>query len=88
MNRSSIAAAAALLLAATSPAYAQQAPAAAAGRDTVALSLEAALTRALSESDEIRLARSEVQLAAAEVRATRAQALPQLNANLAYTRTF
>lgn len=89
MNRSSIAAAAALLLAATSPALqAQQAPAAATGRDTVALSLEAALTRALSESDEIRLARSEVQLAAAEVRATRAQALPQLNANLAYTRTF
>lgn len=56
--------------------------------DTLSLTLEAALERALTESDEIRLARSEVSLAGAQVRAARAQALPQLSANLAYTRTF
>ncbi|HEU4561587.1 MAG TPA: TolC family protein [Longimicrobium sp.] len=91
MNRSSIAAAAAFLLAcAPLGVHAQQAPraAAAASADTVSLTLDAALTRALGESDEIRLARSEVGLANAEVRATRAQALPQLSANVAYTRTF
>jgi outer membrane protein TolC len=90
MTRSSILAVAALI-AATAPhgLHGQTAPQPAAGpRDTVAISLDGAVTRALNESDEIRLARSEVGLAAAQVRATRAQALPQLSANLAYTRTF
>jgi outer membrane protein TolC len=60
----------------------------AAPRDTVNLTLEQALTRALTESDEVRLAESEVRLAATQVQATRAGALPQLDANLGYTRTF
>lgn len=89
MNRWSIAAGAALILAAAPHGAAGQTPAPApAAGDTLALSLDGAVTRALGESDEIRLARSEVGLANAEVRATRAQALPQLNANLGYTRTF
>ncbi|HEX8454699.1 MAG TPA: TolC family protein [Longimicrobium sp.] len=57
-------------------------------RDTVNLTLEAALTRALAESDEVRLAESEVRLARTQVTAARSGALPQLSANLAYTRTF
>lgn len=90
MTRSTILVlAAALLAGAPGGVRAQQAPPpATASRDTVAISLDGAVTRALSESDEIHLARSEVGLAAAQVRATRAQALPQLSANLAYTRTF
>ncbi|HYH78351.1 MAG TPA: TolC family protein [Longimicrobium sp.] len=90
MTRSTTVAAAAALLLALAPrgVQAQQPAAAASTRDTVSLSLEGAVTRALGESDEIRLARSDVGLAAAQVRATRAQALPQLSANLAYTRTF
>jgi outer membrane protein TolC len=89
MKRSTILAlAVALLAGAPGGVRAQQPRQAAAPGDTVAISLEGAVTRALSESDEIRLARGEVGLAAAQVRTTRAQALPQLSANLAYTRTF
>ncbi|HEX8359639.1 MAG TPA: TolC family protein [Longimicrobium sp.] len=68
---------------------AQTAPAApASARDTVGISLEEALSRALSQSNDVRLAESEVRLAATQVTAARSAALPQLNANLAYTRTF
>jgi outer membrane protein len=74
------------------PAAAQRqgtsAPAPAAAGDSVRLSLDEALARALGQSQEVRLARSEVDLAAAQVREARASALPQLNANLGYTRTF
>lgn len=56
--------------------------------DTLGLTLEAALTRALGESEEIRLAESQVDVADAQVRAARAAALPQLSANVTYTRTF
>ncbi|MET0396933.1 MAG: TolC family protein, partial [Longimicrobiaceae bacterium] len=63
-------------------------PAAAAPADSAALSLDEAVRRAMGESQEVRLARSQVQLADAQVSATRAQALPQLGANLGYTRTF
>lgn len=73
-------------LAAPAAARAQAIPAAAG--DTVSLTLDAALDRALSQSDEVRLAESEVGLAGAQVRAARARALPQLSANLSYTRTF
>jgi outer membrane protein TolC len=56
--------------------------------DTLALSLQEALERAYSQSEEIRLARNQVELADAEVKSVRASALPQINANLGYTRTF
>jgi outer membrane protein TolC len=56
--------------------------------DTVTLSLEQAEERALEESEEIRLARSSVDLARSQVTEVRAQALPQLNANVGYTRTL
>lgn len=56
--------------------------------DTVELSLPEAVSRALGESQEVRLARAQVEIAEARVRETRAGALPQVNASLAYTRTF
>lgn len=56
--------------------------------DSTPLSLGEAVTRALSNSEEIRLARSQVDLAETQVRSARADAFPQLNANLGYTRTF
>jgi outer membrane protein len=60
-----------------------------AGRtDSVPLSLAGAVNRALSNSEEIRLARSQVDLAETQVRSAKADAYPQLSANLGYTRTF
>ena len=56
--------------------------------DTIALSLQEALQRAFSQSEEIRLAQNQVELADADVKAVRAGALPQINANLGYTKTF
>lgn len=56
--------------------------------DSVSLSLDEALARALGESEEIRLARASLDLADAQVTSTRAQALPQLNSSLSYQRTF
>ncbi len=56
--------------------------------DTVRLSLDLALARVNAESEEVRLARSGVGLADAQVRAARAAALPQLDGNASYTRTF
>lgn len=57
-------------------------------QDTIVLSLDEAVRLAVGESEEILLARSQVDLARADVTATRAQALPQINANVGYTRTF
>ena len=56
--------------------------------DTVELSLGDVVTRAVGQSEEVRLARAQVELARAQVRGARASALPQLDANVAYTRTF
>ena len=64
----------------------RQAPAVSA--DSVALTLEEALSRALGQSEEVRLARASVELADAQVTSTRAQALPQLTSSLRYTRTY
>lgn len=70
-------------------ALALAAPGAAWGQaDTVGLSLPEAVSRALGESQEVRLARAQVEIAEAQVRETRAGALPQVDASLAYTRTF
>ncbi|HEX6940971.1 MAG TPA: TolC family protein [Longimicrobiales bacterium] len=54
----------------------------------VALSLEEAVARAVNESQEVKLARSQVDRAAAQVKAARSAALPQINGSIAYTRTF
>lgn len=54
----------------------------------VELSLEEAIARAVGESEEVRLARSQLDLAGADVRSTRAQALPQLSGTVGYTRTL
>ncbi|HET9439100.1 MAG TPA: TolC family protein [Longimicrobiales bacterium] len=64
------------------------APAAAQTADSLTMSLDEALARAFSQSEEVRLAHNQVELADAEVRSVRAGALPQINANLGYTRTF
>ena len=76
----------AVLLAAAAPAgvAAQQA----AGADTVGLSLDEAVRRALGQSEEVRLAQSQVALAAVQVREARSGIYPQVNAQLGYTRTF
>lgn len=60
----------------------------AAPRDSVALTLEQAIARAVGESQEVRLARSQVELARTQVGAVRSGAFPQLDAQLGYTRTF
>jgi outer membrane protein TolC len=65
--------------------YGQAVPA---STDTVELSLEQAVGRALDESEEVRLARSQVALAGAQISAARSAILPQVNANLGYTRTL
>lgn len=89
------AASAAASYAATSDAAASDAAAsgaatrqARAGADSIPLTLEQALARALGESQEVRLARAQVSLADAQVTAVRAQALPQIDASLSYTRTY
>ena len=56
--------------------------------DTVGLTLGEAVARAAGQSQEVRLARSQVELAEAQVRAARSAALPQLDASLGYTRTI
>lgn len=63
-------------------------PAAPASGDTLALTLADALSRATGESQEIRLARANVALAAAQVTAARSAALPRLDGSVNYTRTF
>lgn len=66
-------------------------PMAAAGQeppDTVALSLTDALERALERSEEVRIARAQVEQANAEVAAARSQLLPQVNTQVQYTRTL
>lgn len=56
--------------------------------DTLSLTLEAALERALQQSEEIHLARAQVRDAGAQVREAMAGALPQINGSLIYTRQF
>jgi len=56
--------------------------------DTVRLSLEAAVARALEESEEIALARSRVDQAEAQATQARAAALPRLGTSLTYNRAI
>jgi len=60
----------------------------AAAQDTLSLSLEEAVGRALRESEEIASARATVAVAEAQVIQARAGALPQLNSNLTYNRAI
>lgn len=80
-----------ILLALAAPStLSAQAPlrAGAATADTVTLSLGEAVSRALNESEEIRLARAQLDLADAQVTAARSNAFPQIDGTFAYTRTF
>ena len=79
-----------LTIGANEPAPAQTPSAAATPghADTVAVTLDDAISRATGRSEEVRLARSQVDLARAQVRSARSAAMPQLDANVAYTRTF
>ncbi len=56
--------------------------------DTVRITLDAAVRRALEQSDEIRLARADVMDANGRVREAFAGALPQITGSLVYTRQF
>lgn len=57
-------------------------------RDTMLLTLPTALARAIEQGEEVKLARSQVDLAETQIQTARAQVLPQINGNFGYTRTF
>lgn len=63
-------------------------PAPAAGAAPVQLTLSDAVRRALGESEEVRLAESQVQEARNQVDASRASLYPQINGDLSYQRTL
>lgn len=56
--------------------------------DTLSLSLADALDRANTKSEEVRLARAQVEQAQAQITSAWSEALPQINGSLSYTRTF
>lgn len=56
--------------------------------DTVRLTLDAAVARALAQSEEIRLAEAQVRETNGQVREAFAGALPQINGSVTYTRQF
>ena len=69
-------------------ALAWAAPAAAQTPDSLPLSLEAAVERALEVGDEVLLARAQVELADAQVMTARAPGLPQLRVSSTYNHVF
>lgn len=74
---------------ATARAQATSAPLAGPARaDSVAITLDDAIGRAVGQSQEVRLARAQVDLARSQVTSARAAALPQVNGGVNYTRTF
>lgn len=85
MKRMTSAALIAALFFAPGAALAQQAGT---GPGVVRIGLEEAVARALRNSQEVRAARAQVELAEAQITAARAQALPQINLTLGYTRTI
>ncbi len=58
------------------------------GRDTVCLTLDQALARAMGQNHEVRTARLGVQRAEAEIRSLLATAYPRIDGNVTFTRTF
>lgn len=57
-------------------------------QDTLHLTVDAAIDRALAQSEEIRLARAQVAEMNGQVREAFAGALPQINGSVTYTRQF
>lgn len=70
------------------PLAAQRASAPAAPGDTVRLSMQDALARALESSDEVRLAAAQVEVADAQLGVARATALPQLRLATTYQHAY
>lgn len=68
----------------TEPAVAQAPPA----TDTVRLSLNEAVSRALRESEEIAVVRAQIDQAESQVTQVTAQVLPQISTNLTYNRAI
>ena len=56
--------------------------------DSVPVSLQDAIARAIGQSQEVRLARAQVRLAEAQVGTARAGIFPQVDGRVGYTRTF
>src|SRR3982750_837983 len=56
--------------------------------DTLRLSIEEAVTRAIRQSDETRLSAAQVQVTEAQIMTARAAGLPQLRLNGAYTQVI
>jgi outer membrane protein TolC len=84
---SRLAALAAIALAAGSS-FGARVAAAQPSRDTLRLSVEEAVARAIASSDEAQLALARVEVADAQVTVARAAGLPQLRLNTTYTRAF
>ncbi len=59
-----------------------------AAADSVRITLDDAIARAVGQSQEVRLARSQVRLAEAQVSTARSGIFPQLDGRVGYTRTF
>lgn len=74
-----------MLAALVAPALDAQQPA---PGDTVRLSMDQALTRAGTVGEEARLARSQVEIAASQVKSARSAALPTLDGSFNYQRTY
>lgn len=72
-----------VLLAAGLPAQAQPVR-----TDSLAISLDEAVGRAIQNSEEVRLARSQAESAQTQVTTARANLLPQINGTAGYTRTL
>lgn len=63
-------------------------PAAAQAQDSLSLSLDAAVERAMEVGDEVLLSRAQVELADAQVTTARASGLPQLRLNSTYNHVY
>jgi outer membrane protein len=70
------------------PGAAQVAPGAAQARDTLQLTLQQAVTRALATSEVVETARTQRAMAAAQITQARAGALPQVSGAVVYNRTL
>jgi len=85
MKLTYIVAAAAIALSAFSSTASAQVRSAA---DSLRIGLDEAIARAVGQSQEVRLARSQVRLAEAQVGTARSGIFPQLDGRVGYTRTF
>src|SRR5512147_1634230 len=58
------------------------------GPDSLRLTLTESVRRALVQSEEVRVARAQVENAAAQARSARSALLPQVSTSLLYTKTL